>query len=202
MKKITLLVILLLSTACIGQEQTTLADTLDTKCRHEIKIGLFKAILSGKVEAGYERIIAEDFSLGSYVMVNFDRTGAYIENFYASAFVRCYLMEFEGQYADGFFVDANIKYLNVTYDEYKRYYGGLHDFYGWEGAGSDDFYRWTGFKPKTTYDAIAVGAALGWKYQWKGISLELLLGGERRLLKLNHISEYMYRGDANICYRF
>lgn len=191
MKNFTLLVILLLGTACIGQEQTTLADTLNTNCRHEVKIGLFKAILSGKVEAGYERIIAEDFSLGSYVMVNFDRTGAYIENFYASAFVRCYLMEFEGQYADGFFVDANIKYLNVTYDEYKRYY-----------RGSDDFYRWEGFKPKTTYDAIAVGATLGWKYQWKGISLELLLGAERRLLKLNYISEYVYRIDANICYRF
>lgn len=138
MKKPFLLVILFFAFNSFNAQNG--ADANPYQKNNEIKLNLISP-LSGAVEAGFERYLSKNSSLGISVFKVYDNTREKDMNYYISPYYRYY---FGKKYASGFFVEGFGMFTSI--DGKKIYAAGNLTFT--EG--------------KDVYD-LALGAGLGWK---------------------------------------
>ncbi|WP_426482680.1 DUF3575 domain-containing protein [Chryseobacterium sp. R2ACT005] len=138
MKKPFLLVILLFAFNSVNAQNGP--DANPYQKNNEIKLNLISP-LSGAVEAGFERYLSKNSSLGISVFKVYDNTREKDMNYYISPYYRYYLGK---KYASGFFVEGFGMFTSI---DGKKIYA------------SDNL---TFTEGKDVYD-LALGAGLGWK---------------------------------------
>ena len=175
MKKITLLILLFLTTIIVAQEKEE-KHPQDINKQHEIKINALTLVAAKWLDVSYERLIDEESSFGISGALNTDTDDTDLK-YSLTPFYRRY---FSGKYARGFFVEG---------------FGALYSSrdLGFFNNGSRDFE--TGF---------ALGVSVGGKFvSKKGFSTELLLGIGRNLLdNENNNNEAYGRIGFSLGYRF
>lgn len=182
MKKISLLILLLLSNLAISQETETV-NSIDKK--NEIKLNALM-LVAGAFEITYERIINEESSFGASIFVPID---AEIDtNFQATGFYRFY---FGKKPAAGFFFEG---------------FGMLNGYKDYEYSSSYDSYYgyYTGTSKQKNYTDFALGFGLGGKWITKrGLIFELNGGIGRNLFSSNDSDvKLVGRGGISVGYRF
>ena len=149
MKKNFLLVLILFAFYSVNAQNTkTNEDPSERK--NEIKLNLI-APLSGAVEAGFERYLNRNSSLGISAFIVYDNTKEEDLNYFISPYYRYY---FGKKYASGFFVEGFGMFTSI---DGKKIYA------------ADNI---TFTEDKNVYD-LALGAGFGWKLVTKkGIVFE------------------------------
>lgn len=120
--------------------QTTKTNEDPSERKNEIKLNLI-APLSGAVEAGFERYLNKNSSLGISVFMVYDNTKEDDLNYFISPYYRYY---FGKKYASGFFAEGFGMFTSI---DGKKIYAA-------------DNIAFT--EGKNVYD-LALGAGLGWK---------------------------------------
>ncbi|WP_284462457.1 DUF3575 domain-containing protein [Chryseobacterium sp.] len=139
MKKNFLLAMILFAFYSVNAQNTkTNEDPSERK--NEIKLNLI-APLSGAVEAGFERYLNKNSSLGISVFMVYDNTKEEDMNYFISPYYRYY---FGKKYASGFFAEGFGMFTSI---DGKKIYAA-------------DNIAFT--EGKNVYD-LALGAGLGWK---------------------------------------
>ena len=138
MKKTFLLLIILFAFNCVNAQNET--DANPYQKNNEIKLNLI-APLSGAVEAGYERHLNKNSSLGISGFFVYDHKKEKDTNYFISPYYRYY---FGKKYASGFFVEGFGMFTSI---DGKKIYSADH---------------LTFTENKDVYD-VALGAGLGWK---------------------------------------
>ncbi len=149
MKKNFLLALILFALYSVNAQNTkTNEDPSERK--NEIKLNLI-APLSGAMEAGFERYLNRNSSLGISAFIVYDNTKEEDLNYFISPYYRYY---FGKKYASGFFVEGFGMFTSI---DGKKIYA------------ADNI---TFTEGKNVYD-LALGAGLGWKLVTKkGIVFE------------------------------
>lgn len=138
MKKTFLLVIILFAFNSVNAQNG--ADVNPYQKNNEIKLNLISP-LSGAIEAGFERYLSKNSSLGISVFKVYDNTREKDMNYYISPYYRYY---FGKKYTSGFFVEGFGMFTSI---DGKKIYA------------ADNL---TFTEGKDVYD-LALGAGLGWK---------------------------------------
>lgn len=139
MKKNFLLAIILFAFYSVNAQNTKTNENPSER-KNEIKLNLI-APLSGAVEAGFERYLNKNSSLGISAFIVYDNTKEEDLNYYISPYYRYY---FGKKYASGFFVEGFGMFTSI---DGKKIYAA-------------DNIAFT--EGKNVYD-LALGAGLGWK---------------------------------------
>ena len=181
MKKITLLLFVLSATILLAQE----TDKSVFNKKHEIKVGGIKLLSGPILEGTYEYIHSKDFTYGSSVLLNLDKSNDYAEDFSITPFARFYFQETKEYGAQGFFVEGFAKYINGKTT--KGHYDALYNYY----------------ETKETFDASALGLSVGKKWiNRSGFVFEILVGAGRSLGNQDNVPDAFFRGDLFVGYRF
>lgn len=173
MKKITLIILLFVTTISIAQEKEQQYPQ-DQDKKHEVKINALTLLAVKWVDVSYERLIDNESSFGVSVNLNTDTTETDL-NYAITPYYRRY---FSGKFARGFFVEG---------------FGALFSSRDLDifNNGSREFE--TGF---------AAGVSVGGKFvSKKGFTTELLLGIGRNLVSNNN-NEAFGRIGVSVGYRF
>lgn len=174
MKKLFLNILLL--TTFLGLSQEKRSTDLSNR-KYEVKFGALKLLAGTIFEGTYEYIYSEDFTFGSSLLVNFDKTTDYNEDFSITPFARFYFQETKEYGAKGFFVEGFGKYASGR--DYQIFSDG------------------------EKYNAAALGISLGKKWvNNSGFVLEVLFGGARTLGGSDKTPDAFFRGDLFLGYRF
>jgi hypothetical protein len=181
MKKNFLLAMILFACYSVNAQNTkTNEDPSERK--NEIKLNLI-APLSGAVEAGFERYLNKNSSLGISAFIVYDHTKDEDVNYYISPYYRYY---FGKKYASGFFVEGFGAFTSI---DGKKIY--------------DTPAKLTFTENKDVYD-VALGAGLGYKLVTKkGLVFEANAGYGKLLFnadKTDHTIVAKY--GLSIGYRF
>ncbi|MFN2260842.1 MAG: hypothetical protein ABR595_02100 [Psychroflexus sp.] len=163
-----------------SSEQNTIFER-----KNELKLGAIK-MLSGTIfEATYERIISNNAGYGGSVLINFNQSNQYMENFSITPFFRMYFQTFEDYGAKGFFVEGfSSLFAGKNYDYNYDYNTGI------------------GREENENFIDNSIGIALGKKWiNTSGFVFEIKAGAGRNLFGA---SEYqaLFKGDFYIGYRF
>jgi hypothetical protein len=179
MKKNFLLVIILFAFYSVNAQSET--DANPYQKNNEIRLNLI-APLAGAVEAGYERLLSKNSSVGISGFYVYDNTENEDLNYYISPYYRYY---FGKKYASGFFVEGFGMFTSI---DGKKIY-------------SPDHLTFT--ENKDVYD-VALGAGLGWKLVTKkGLVFEANAGYGKLLfnsVKTDH--DIVAKFGLSIGYRF
>ncbi|WP_405564635.1 DUF3575 domain-containing protein [Polaribacter sp. Asnod6-C07] len=182
MKKITLIILVFVTTIAIAQEKEENYPQ-DINKKTEIKINALTLIAAKWIDVSYERLIDEESSYGIAATINTDRDESDL-NYSLTPFYRRY---FSGNFARGFFVEG-FGMLYSARDYYYDYYDYDHyDYY----SNSDNFE--TGF---------GLGISIGGKFvSKKGFTTELVLGVGRNFSE-NSYDDAIGRVGISVGYRF
>ncbi|KGL61977.1 DUF3575 domain-containing protein [Polaribacter sp. Hel1_85] len=172
MKKISLLVLLFITTISIAQEKEE-KHPQDTNKKHEVKINALTLLAAKWIDVSYERLIDEESSFGTAITLNTDSEISDLK-YSITPYYRRY---FSGKFARGFFVEG---------------FGMLFS--------ADDNNFFNSNNEKIT--GLALGISVGGKFvSNKGFSTELLLGFGRNFLESNN-NEGVGRIGISLGYRF
>jgi hypothetical protein len=172
MKKITLIVLLFITTFTIAQEKEEYPQDVNKK--QEVKINALTLLAAKWIDVSYERLIDEESSYGVAATLNID-TGETNLNYAITPYYRRY---FSGKFARGFFVEG---------------FGSLFSSSDGEFFFDNENKFETGF---------ALGISVGGKFvSKKGFTTELLLGVGRNMVE-NSYNEAMGRIGISVGYRF
>ena len=183
MKKITLLLLILVSSISIAQEKSY---PQDINKKHEVKLNALGLLAFEWLDVSYEYLINEEssFGVGTLISLNNNRDIDINEyrKFSLTPFYRRY---FSSKFARGFFIEG-FGMLH-TYEDHTYYYNN----------GTD----WTSnVEDKTEF---AVGISVGGKFiSKKGFTTEIYLGLGRNLGGNNNSLEAVGRGGISLGYRF
>jgi hypothetical protein len=192
MKKITLLLLLVVTTISFAQEKE-LAYPQDVNKKYEVKLNAFSLIVFSALDVSYEYLLNKDSSYGVAVFYNFNDINNdlyYPKRFSITPYYRWYFSE--TRFARGFFVEG-FGMLN-TYEDNDYYY------YDYDNNGNYDY--------KTFSETdFALGVSVGGKFSIKsGFTVEVY-GGVGRNLFNNDTNSYLEndiitRGGISLGYRF
>lgn len=172
MKKITLLVLLFITTVTIAQEKEEKYPQ-DINKKSELKINALTLLVAKWIDVSYERLIDEESSYGISATLNTDTVETDL-NYALTPFYRRY---FSGKFARGFFVEG----FGSLFSARESYFFNSNQQFE------------TGF---------ALGVSVGGKFvSKKGFTTELLLGVGRNLVK-NSYNEGFGRIGISVGYRF
>ena len=177
MKKISLIILLFITSFSIAQEKGDNKHPQDENKKHEIKINAFNLIAFSSIDMSYERLINSESSFGLALFYNFadfrnDDVG-FPKKFSVTPYYRWFFSE--STYARGFFVEG-FGMLN-TYQDYD------YDFFI-----NDDTIK------KET--AFALGISVGGKFVTKsGFTTEVYLGVGRNLTNTNN-DDYFFQNEV------
>ena len=188
MKKITLLILLFVTTFSIAQENEIEITKTTQENFNEIKLNALY-LIAGALDVHYERTINEESSFGISVMAAFDTNedGDGIGDQYKYMITPYYRFYFGKKYAAGFFAEG-FGSLNSSREVYLF------------GNSDEEF--------KTDF---AVGLGIGGKWiTRRGIIFEISYGYGRNLFtksdndsNINNLgTEFIVRGGINVGYRF
>ncbi|WP_397445164.1 DUF3575 domain-containing protein [Polaribacter sp. R77954] len=157
MKKITFIILILLSSFSIAQQKEKTEYPQDVDKKTEIKINVLTLVAGPWLDVSYERLIDEESSYGLAATYNTDTN----ESGLSYAITPFYRRYFSGKFARGFFVEG----FGVLFSAREYNYS---NFFNYQTNGFE-----TGF---------ALGVSVGGKFvSKKGFSTELLLGVGRNL---------------------
>ena len=182
MKKITLTVLLLITSISLFAQQDNLQDNPK---QNELKINMSNLIGFKWLDIGYERIINEEASFGVSTLFSLDSESEGVDEYRTFSITPYYRHFFSSKYAKGFFVEA-----------FTMIHSGKEEIYypnngGFEGVYVDE-----------KYTDLAAGISVGGKFVTKrGFITEIYLGIGRDLLN-NSDLEVVGRGGVSIGYRF
>ena len=172
MKKITLLLLLFVSTIIVAQEKEDKPEQ-DVNKKHEIKINALTLLAAKWIDVSYERLIDEESSFGTAVTLNTDTELSDLK-YSITPYYRRY---FSGKFARGFFVEG---------------FGMLFS------AEDNNFFN----SNNEEVTGLALGISVGGKFvSKKGFSTELLLGFGRNFMESDN-NEGVGRIGINLGYRF
>lgn len=190
--KIALSVLLLISVITVHSQEAKLTKSEAPEKqkrkpikqrKNELKIDAFDLSFLSALDLSYERITRNEFSYGFSVLVNFDNTIAYNEDFAFTPFFRMYFFSDESYGAKGFFAELFGKFAAGT----QREFNFLFD--------TTDF--------KQHYFEAGLGIVVGHKWVHdNGFTVELSLGGGRSLGFSENSPQQLYRGGISMGYRF
>ncbi|MFK5957594.1 MAG: DUF3575 domain-containing protein [Lutibacter sp.] len=186
MKKITLVVILCLSSISIFAQQN---DKEYSLMKNEVKINMSNLIAFKFLDVGYEKILNEESTIGVNVLFNLDKNSdsSDFDEYRTFSITPYYRHFFSNKYAAGFFVEV-FTMLHSGEEELDTLY--------------TDFPPYESFTNSEKYTDFAVGVSAGAKFVSKrGFVAEIYLGIGRDLLN-NHDFEVVGRGGVAIGYRF
>jgi hypothetical protein len=189
MKKITLIILVFVSSFSIAQEKEDVEYPQDVDKKTELKINTFNLIAFSSIDLSYERLINSESSYGLSIFYNFsdyrnDDVG-FPKKFSITPYYRWFFSE--NTYARGFFVEG-FGMLN-TYQDF------TFDFFT-----NDDT-----IKEET---AFALGISVGGKFITKsGFTTEVYLGVGRNLTNANNDEDFFQnevigRFGISLGYRF
>ena len=182
MKKITLVLLLTVSTISFAQEKNPFTEEVQKK--HEVKINALNLIAFKWLDVSYEYIINNESSFGVGALINFDGDDDF-DSYRTFSLTPYYRRYFSKGYAKGFFVEG-FGMLNG----YKRssYYLGSNNY------------------SNESLTNFAVGISAGGKFVTEnGFVAEIYLGLGRNLLNnSNYFSsnDVVGRGGISLGYRF
>lgn len=174
MKKITLLLLLFVSSISIAQEQEEKKYPQDINKKHEVKMNVLTLLAAKWLDVSYEKIINEESSFGLSATLNTDTSETDLK-YSLTPFYRRY---FSNKLARGFFVEG----FGMLFSAKES---------GLFGNGNNQFE--TGF---------AMGVSVGGKFVSKqGFTTELLLGVGRNLGNSDY-NDGVGRIAISVGYRF
>ncbi|GAL67734.1 hypothetical protein JCM19301_1021 [Jejuia pallidilutea] len=118
MKKIILLIpFLCFNLSLQAQEkETTDEKTSIFERKHEVRLGAIKLLAGGIFEGAYEYIIDSNQGFGAYMLVNFDSSSDWFENYSLTPYYRMYFQSNEDYGAKGFFVEGFTSFFSSDFD--------------------------------------------------------------------------------------
>lgn len=185
MKKSILLLIVLISTVSFSQSNDNTIDVITKK--HEVRLGVVKLLAGTIFESSYEYVQDSNKGFGATVLINFDKSNDYLEDYSLTPYYRMYFQKRQEYGARGFFVEG-----------FTSFFGGHNsDEYIFDNAtqntvrvDGDDFFD------------VSLGLALGQKWiNSAGFVFEIKLGAGRNLLGESE-NDALFKGDFSIGYRF
>lgn len=194
MKKITLLVLIFVTSMSIAQEKEK-EYPQDINKKHELKLNAFNLIVLSSLDVSYERLLNKDSSFGVGVFYNFNNINNdlyYPKKFSLTPYYRWFFTE--TRFARGFFVEG-FGMLNTYEEENYGYYDNTGNYI----SSSNDIMKDTSF---------ALGISVGGKFIIKsGFTAEVYLGVGRNLFDNNKDNYYfdneiITRGGISLGYRF
>lgn len=188
MKKITLIILVFVSSLSIAQEIEEKTYPQDVDKKTELKINAFGLVAFEWLDVSYERLINEESSFGVGLLVGFDNNDN-LDTYRKFSLTPYYRRYFSAKYARGFFVEG---------------FGMLHSY---EDRNYDYFYDSSGnFISNSTDETnteFAVGFSIGGKFVSKtGFTTEIYLGVGRNLGGDSNSVEGVARGGISLGYRF
>lgn len=181
MKKITLTVLLLISSIALFAQEN---NYYDSELNNELKINMSNLIGFKWLDIGYERILNEESSIGFGTLISLDNDVDGLDEYRTFSLTPYYRHFFSNKYAQGFFVEA-FTMLHTGIDE--EYYSN---------SGPYDTLS------KNKYTDLAVGISVGGKWvSRRGFVAEVYAGIGRDMLGNSDI-EVVGRGGVSIGYRF
>ncbi len=180
MKKITLLILLFVTTLSIAQENVENKYPQDINKKQELKLNAFNLIAFSSLDVSYEKLINPESSFGVALFYNFSDIEnsdiGFPKKFSITPYYRWFFSE--TRYARGFFVEG---------------FGMLNTY-------EDIFYDYDTSNSKVQNEtAFALGISVGGKFVTKaGFTTEVYLGVGRNLIN-NENDDYF---DFNIVGRF
>lgn len=190
MKKITLVIILFITTLSIAQEKERRYPQ-DNNKHHELKINAFSLIALSSLDVTYESLINDNSSFGVDLFLNFNQDDdiGFPRTFSLTPYYRWFFAEELA--ARGFFVEA-FGMLNTHEDDNNDYY--------------DNYGNYVSNSNNSKVTDFALGISVGGKFITKtGFIAEVYLGIGRNLLnKTTDIYEtnIVTRGGISLGYRF
>ncbi|WP_298882128.1 DUF3575 domain-containing protein [uncultured Polaribacter sp.] len=186
MKKITLLLLLCVTTISFAQEKDEKSPQ-DINKKHEIKLNAFGLLVAEWFDVSYEHLINEESSFGVGLLVGLDSdTG--IDNYRKFSLTPFYRRYFSNKFARGFFVEG----FGMIHSYENNYY----DYYDYNG-------NYISNRNDDTETDFAVGISVGGKFvSKKGFTTEIYLGVGRNLGGNNNGLEAVGRGGISLGYRF
>ena len=191
MKKITLLLLLFVSTIIFAQEKKEKYPQ-DINKKHELKINAFSLIALSSLNVSYESLINRDSSFGIDLFLNFndDADIGFPRKFSITPYYRWFFSEKLA--ARGFFVEA-FGMLNTQEDENYDYY-------------YDNNGNWVDNSEDLKVTDFALGISVGGKFiTRKNFVAEVYLGIGRNLFNSNSDlidTNIVTRGGISLGYRF
>lgn len=181
MKKTFLLLIMLFAFYSVKAQNENGTDANPYQKNNEIKLNLISPLF-GAVEAGFERHLNKNSSVGISAFIVYDDKKNEDMNYYISPYYRYY---FGKKYASGFFVEG---------------FGAFTSIDGKKIYSAD---RLTFTENKDVYD-VALGAGLGWKLVTKkGFVVEANAGYGRLLFNADQTDHNVIaKFGVSIGYRF
>ncbi|MDP5106703.1 MAG: DUF3575 domain-containing protein [Polaribacter sp.] len=195
MKKITLLVLLAVTTISFAQQKEPTYPQ-DVNKKYEVKLNAFSLIVFSSLDVSYEYLLNKDSSFGVGVFYNFSDINDdlyYPKKFSITPYYRWYFTE--TRFARGFFVEG-FGMLNTYEDnDYNYYYDNNGNYiYNNDPLKETDF---------------ALGISVGGKFIIKsGFTAEVYGGVGRNLFNNSNNSSYnldndlITRGGISLGYRF
>ena len=186
MKKITLLLILFVTTISIAQEKED-KPLQDVDKHHEVKMNAISLIGFKWVDVAYEYLIDEESSFGTSILFSLDKQNDF-DTYKTFSITPYYRRYFSSKYARGFFIEG-FGMLNTFRENYHDYINGGFGGFILNNKKQTDF---------------AIGISTGAKFVTKkGFTAEIYLGLGRNLFNSsNHLREVVGRGGISLGYRF
>lgn len=176
MKKTTLILLLLISSLSYSQ---TSKDIVDRK--HEIKLGVLKALLVETVDVEYEYLLNSSSSLGTNAIFYGGDTDL---NFSFAPYYRFYFTENKDYGSKGFFGQV------------------IANYYTGKSVPSDTIFS-EGIEAKKSFNAVSLGFGVGKKWVNKiGIVYQIQAGFGRKIIGSNYSPEFSGNLDVSVGYRF
>lgn len=187
MKRITLLLLLCITTISFAQEKEV-EYPQDLNKKHEIKLNAFGLIAFEWFDVSYEYLINEESSFGTGLLIGLNNNTDFDEyrKFSLTPFYRRY---FSNKFARGFFVEG----FGMIHSYENNYYDYYYDYNG----------NYISNRDGDTKTEFAVGISVGGKFvSKKGFTTEIYLGIGRNIGGNDNSLEAVGRGGISLGYRF
>lgn len=183
MKKITLVLLLTVSTISFAQEKNSFTE--EGQKKHEVKINGLNLIAFKWLDVSYEYLINNESSVGISTLINFDSEEDFIDSYRTFSMTSYYRRYFSKGYAKGFFIEG---------------FGMLNSF-----KKSNYYYGSNNYSSESLTN-FAVGISAGGKFVTEnGFVAEVYLGLGRNLLNNSSYfndNDVVGRGGISLGYRF
>tara|TARA_R110001606_G_C15225926_1_gene634586 strand:- start:141 stop:689 length:549 start_codon:yes stop_codon:yes gene_type:complete len=182
MKKITLLVLLFVTSVSIAQEKEEIYPQ-DINKKHEVKLNVLGVLAFEWLDVSYEYLINDESSFGTGLLIGLDNDSG-IEEYRKFSITPYYRRYFSNKFARGFFVEG---------------FGMLHTY-----ENNNNFYYGSSTTNNTEDKTeFAVGISVGGKFiSRKGFTTEIYLGVGRNLGGDDNSVAAVGRGGISLGYRF
>ncbi|WP_218598156.1 DUF3575 domain-containing protein [Polaribacter sp. NJDZ03] len=187
MKKITLLLLLFITTISIAQEKEEQYPQ-DINKKHEVKLNILGALAFEWIDVSYEYLINDESSFGVGALVGLDNNKN-IDEYRKFSLTPFYRRYFSNKFARGFFIEG---------------FGMLHSYENNNSNYYDDYSNnYISYGNDDTKTEFAIGISVGGKFiSKKGFTTEIYLGLGRNLGGDSSSVEVVGRGGISLGYRF